>query len=54
MWAEGRFNREERGEPAAAAARPNVQKEWVTKMAGLYKEEPVGEGQLSPCARELG
>ena len=26
---------------------------WVTKMSGLYREEPLGEGQPSPCAREF-
>lgn len=47
----GHWDREEREE----TRRPKVQKEkgWVTKMSGLYWEEPLVEGQPSPWAREF-
>lgn len=34
---------EKRGEASAAARRPKVQKGQMTKMAGLYRKEPLGE-----------
>ena len=37
-----------RAEPGAAARKPKV-----IKMSGLYGEEPMGEGQLNPWAREF-
>lgn len=43
----------ERGEPGAAVKRLKVQSGWVTKMFGLYREEPLGEGQSSPWAGEF-
>lgn len=43
---------EERGrgerEPSAAAKSAKIQKGWVTKMAGLYREEPMGKGSPAP------
>lgn len=41
MRRRGGEGREERGEPGAAAGRPNIQRELVTKMAGLYREEQL-------------
>jgi hypothetical protein len=52
-------DRGERGEPHTVARKPKVQKgakggtEAVTKMFGLYREEPVVQGQPSLCAGEF-
>ena len=43
-WGAGGEGREERGEPGAAARGPKVQREWVTKMVGLYGEEQPSPG----------
>lgn len=41
----------EREELDAAAKRAKVQNDWATKMAGVYREEPVaGRGQPTPWA----
>lgn len=34
----GEGKREEKEEPGAPARRPKLQREWVTKMAALYRE----------------
>jgi hypothetical protein len=36
-----------RGNIGSAAKRAKVKKKWVTKMVGLYSEEPLGEWQPS-------
>lgn len=33
---------EERGEPSAVTKKAKGKKGWITKMAGLYREEPLG------------
>lgn len=43
----------EREEPDAAAKRAKVQKDWVTKMARIYREEPLGDRQPRPWAVKL-
>lgn len=35
------------GEPGAGVKRAKVQKGWATKMAGLYRKEPVWAGRES-------
>ena len=39
---------EKRGEPRVTARRPQIQREQVTKMVGLYRE-----GQPSPCTGDV-
>lgn len=45
----------ERREPGVAARRPKVRegKGWAAKMSGLYREEPLGEGQPCPWTGEF-
>jgi hypothetical protein len=43
-WGAGGEGSLERGEPGAAARGPKVQREWVTKMVGLYGEEQPSPG----------
>ena len=45
--------RQERGKPGAATRRTKVRKGRVTKMSGLYREEPLGERQTSFWAGEF-
>lgn len=40
----GKGKEQGRREPGAAARRPKVPKGLETKMSGLYREEPLGEG----------
>lgn len=50
----GRRIRREGGEPGVAARRTKVQKGRegrATNMAGLYREELLGEGQPSPLVQ---
>lgn len=39
--------RRERREQGVAVWRPKIQKGWITKMSGLHRKEPLGEGQPS-------
>lgn len=41
---QGGEGRGERAEQGAVAWRPKAQKRQVTKMAGLYRVEPLGKG----------
>jgi hypothetical protein len=50
---EGKGERE-RGEPGVATRRTKVQRQWVTKMSGLYREESLGKGQLTPELESSG
>lgn len=37
----------------SAARRPKAQKVWVTKMFGIFREEPLREGHSRAWAREF-
>jgi hypothetical protein len=45
--------REEKRKSGVAARMIKEQKEWVSKISGLHKEEALGKGQPSPWAGEL-
>jgi len=40
-----------KGEPGAVAKRAKGKRGQDCPLAGLYREEPLGEGQSSPCWR---
>lgn len=45
--------REGRGEAGAAVRRPKAQKGQITKMAGLYRKEPLGKERARIWAVEF-
>lgn len=49
----GGERRGERGEPGSAVKRAKVQKGWVAKLSGLYREEPLVERQSGLWAAEV-
>lgn len=50
----GGWSGAETGEPRAAARKPKVKQERLTKMSGLYREEPLGKRQPSPGLESPG
>lgn len=53
MGGEAEEKRRERGGSGSSASRPKVQRGEVTKLSGLYRQEPLEEGQSSPGAGKI-